>query len=248
MLINPAIFLLLIASVFGLSLVIVFIITTFNHLLRKVEQADEEKIHLHDSVNQKAVQILEDTRKQNIQILQEANKEAAKILSEAGVNKADVQLLVKNKLDELIALQKKTTDTLNDQFSKNYQQALDRLREQDVRAFEKISNEAEETVTKEMQNFTKLLKDETVDVHTIMQDRIEQEYAKAEQSVEAYRQQELKKVEAAIYPLLKNVISLVIGRTLTTADHEALITQAIQEASSQIPSRQITGQNAVPQV
>ena len=243
MIINPAIFILLVAAVFGLSAVILFIITSYNHLIKKIEQADEEKIHLHDSVNQKAVQILEDTRRQNIQILQAANKEAAKILSDATVNKADIQLLVKNKLDELIALQKKTTDTLNDQFSKNYQQALDKLKTQDIQAFEKISNDAADEVSKEMHEFTKILKDETVDAHSIMQERIEQEYAKAEQSIEEYRQQELKKIEAAVYPLLKNVISLVISRLLTTTDHEALITQAIQEASVQIPGKQAVREN-----
>lgn len=237
MLINPAIFILLVAAVFGLSVVILLIIQSYNHLIKKIEQADSEKIHLHEAVNQKATQILEDTHEQNIQIIGEANRKAAEILATAQVSKTDAEEMLREKLDELIRLQKKNTDTMNDRFSKNYLEALEKLKNQDVKSFEKISTEAADIVSREMQDFTKTLKGETVDAHTIMRERIEQEYAKAEEEILAYKEAQLKKIDDSVYPLLKNVVSLVVGKTLTPSDHEDLIMQAITEATREFPQK-----------
>lgn len=237
MLINPAVFILLVAAVFGLSVVILLIIQSYNHLIKKIEQADREKIHLHEAVNQKATQILEDTHEQNVQIIGEANRKAAEILATAQISKTDAEEMLREKLDELISLQKKNTDSMNDRFSKNYLEALEKLKNQDVKSFEKISGEAAEIVSREMQDFTKTLKGETVDAHTIMRERIEQEYAKAEEEILAYKQAQLKKIDGSVYPLLKNVVSLVVGKTLTTSDHEDLIMQAITEATREFPHK-----------
>lgn len=237
MLLNPAVFILLVAAVFGLSVVILLIIQSYNHLIKKIEQADGEKIHLHEAVNQKATQILEDTHKQNVQIIGDANKKAAEILATAQISKTDAEDMLRMKLDELISLQKKNTDSMNDRFSKNYLEALEKLKNQDVKSFEKISGETADIVSREMQDFTKTLKGETVDAHTIMRERIEQEYAKAEEEILAYKQAQLKKIDDSVYPLLKNVVSLVVGKTLTTSDHEELIMQAITEATREFPQK-----------
>lgn len=236
MTINPAIFILLIAAVFGLAIVVLFIIQSYNHLIRKVEHAEEEKMHLHDSLNQKATQILDEAHEQNLKILEEANRQAAAILSEATLSKTATQAIAKEKLDEVLMLQKKTTDNLNQQFSKNYEAALNKLQSEDVRNLEKITHEVEETVSREMQDFTKTLKSETVDAHAIMQERIEQEYAKAEQDIDTYKKQQIAKIDASVYPLLKKVINLVIGKSLTAQDHELLVTEAIEEASREFPT------------
>lgn len=237
MLINPAIFILLIAAILGLALVILFIIQSYNHLIKKIEQVENEKLHLHDAVNQKAQEILEDTHKQNVRIIEEANKQAAQILSTAQVSKTDAEGLLKEKLDQLIDLQKKNTDEMNERFSKNYLEALQKLKNQDVKNFEKVSLEAADLLSKEMQDFTKTLKGETIDTHTIMQERIEQEYAKAEEEIEKYKEEQMKKIDASLYPILKNVISLVVGKSLTAADHEELVTQAIQESARELTHR-----------
>lgn len=244
MIINPAIFILLIAAILGLALVILFIIQSYNHLISKIEQADNEKIQLHDSINQKATQILEDTHKQNVQIIEEANRQAAQILSTAKDSKSGAEEMFKGKFDELIALQKQNTDSMNERFSKNYEEALEKLKSQDIKNFESISSVAADTLSRQMQDFGKTLKEETVDAHAIMQERIEQEYARTEEEIEKYKQEQLKKINASVYPLLKNVISLVIGKSLNPADHEDLVTQAIQEARQQWPEQSDGGQAA----
>jgi F0F1-type ATP synthase membrane subunit b/b' len=69
----------------------------------------------------------------------------------------------------------------------------------------------------------------------IVKERIEQEYAKAERDIEQYKTTKLAKINEAMAPLLKNVVSLIISRSLSADDHEALIHDAIQDASNQIP-------------
>ncbi|MBI2443511.1 MAG: hypothetical protein HYV40_06450 [Candidatus Levybacteria bacterium] len=237
MFINPLIFLVLVAAIFGLALVILFIINSYNHLIRKIEQAEEEKIHLHDSINAKASEMLQSAHEQNLKIIEDANKEAADILASAQVSKTEATTLLKEKIDQIVELQKKTTDSMNQQFAKNYQLALQKLQGEDIKSFEKISKDVENTVSTEMQEFTKTLKNETMDAHAIMQERIESEYAKVEEDIEKYKEEELNKIHDAVYPLLKNVISLVIGRSLSVQDHEELIIQAIQQAKTQMPEQ-----------
>ncbi|MEN9407975.1 MAG: hypothetical protein RLZZ455_1191 [Candidatus Parcubacteria bacterium] len=234
MLINPAIFILLVTAVLGLSAVILFIIQSYNHLIKKIEQAEREKLHLHDAVNQKATEILEHTHRQNTQVIEDVAKQAKELLSATQADKGSEADKLRNTLDALLIQQQKNTETMNDRFSKNYLEALEKLRNQDIKSFEKVSADAAEIATKEMQDFTKSLKGETIDAHAIMRERIEQEYAKAEEEIEKYKLEKLKMIDASVYPLLKNVVSLVVGKSLTQSDHESLVTQAIQDAAREI--------------
>jgi hypothetical protein len=234
MYLNPLIFILLIGSVVGLAVVILFIIQSYNHFLRKMQSFEEEKASLHDALTQKASNIIKDAHEQHTALIASNQQQVSDLANEAK-RAADIEAFRK-KLDALLSDQKAAVEKISEDFRKYYKNALAKLASDDVESVIKISKDIEDQTTAEMKDFTKTLREQTVDARKVMQEHVEEEYAKVEREIAEYKRQELVKIEQALYPLLTQITSMIIGRALDPKEHEKLIHDAITEAAKDIES------------
>jgi len=234
MYIDIFILVLLVGSILGLSVAILFIVSVYSHMTKKIEETEKEKILLHTNITQKAENLLSEAHTNNLRIVSEANRKAQAIIEETRENKTASEEILKTKLDRLVALQVQTLDALSSDFLKTYRESLEQIKLQDLEKLKKASSTIEQTVEKELTDFSSALKKETLSVEEEVKERVEQEFAKAKADIEAYKKQELENVKASLYPLLQRTTEIVLGKALSLEDHEALVVNALEEAQKEM--------------
>lgn len=88
----------------------------------------------------------------------------------------------------------------------------------------------EEATRAELDDFRKVLSEETVGAQNIITKKINEEFSEVRTEIETYKQTQIKKIDATISQILKKASYELIGKTIDLADHEALIKASVEEA------------------
>lgn len=234
MYIDIFILILLIGSVLGLSVAILFIVNLYTHMLKKIEATEQEKILLHTGITQKAQSILSEAHANNLAIISNANRKAQEILSQASQSKSNSSEALDQKLNQLVVLQEQTLQKVSGDFLKAYHQSLIDIGQEDINQLKNMSKTIESDVKKEIDEFANAMEKETVDIQEEVKQKIENEYQKVQGEIQAYKEDEMKKIEASVYPLLQRVTELTLGKSLSVDDQTALVIKALEEAKQEL--------------
>lgn len=225
---------LLITSVVGLSLAILFLVRFYTHMIKKIEETEKEKLLLHNNITQKAQEILSQAHENNVSIITKANQDAAQILSDATKNKISSNELLMGKLTEVTSLQEQTLKKLSDEFLASYQKTLEGMKNQDLTEIKKVTSEFEKEVDAKLTDFSKTLQKETIEAESGLKTKTEKQYALAEAQIEQYKAQQFEKIRSELFPMLQKLSTLILGKALTLEDHEKLIQEALQDAQKEL--------------
>lgn len=225
---------LLLACIVGLCVALLFLVRFYSNLIGKIQETEKEKVLLHSNITQKAQDILSQAHKQNEEIIVRANEQAGQILSDASKTKMSSDDLLKHKLSEMAALQEETLKKLSAEYLASHEKALSSMQSQDLVEVKKISEQFENKLEEQLTEFSTELKKETLEAESQMGSRIEQEYAKNHQEIEQYKQKEIAKIQESLPGILERLSVAILGKSFSTADHEQLIQQALEEAKKEI--------------
>lgn len=234
MYIDIFILILLIASVLGLSVAILFIINLYTHMLKKIESTEQEKILLHSGITQKAEAILSEAHANNLSIISNANKKAQEIISQANTSSANSSEILTQKLNQLVVLQEQTLQKVSGDFVKAYHQSLIDIGQNNIDQLKTVSKTIESEAEKEIGTFSKAVEKETIDMEQAIKEKVEAEYQKIHSEIQAYKETEMKKIEASVYPLLQRVTELTLGKALSIEDQSSLVLKALEEAKQEL--------------
>lgn len=146
-------------------------------------------------------------RQKGIKIIESAKDRAMEILTESRLGARDNQ----GEMDK--ALQQVTKKQLE-----RYKEIL-----------QNISKSIEEDTKKEVDQFKKVLEMETVGAQKVVKDRIEEEYEKVNEEVEAYKAEKMKKVESEVGEIMKEFTKIALGK-LSVEQQKVVLLDALEEA------------------
>lgn len=234
MYIDIFVLILLVVSIVGLSLAILFLVRFYSQMIKKIEQTEQDKLLLHSNITKKAEEILSQAHESNVSIISKANHDAAQILSDATKAKMSSNELMVGKLTEMTSLQEQTLQKLSDDFLLSYQKTLEGMKQADLAEVKKVTERFEKEVDHELSEFSKTLQTETIQAEGDLKLKTEKQYALAEAQIEAYKKDQMEKIRAELYPLLQKLSMLILGKSLTIEDHEKLITNALADAQKEL--------------
>lgn len=189
----------------GALVVLLLLYDRVSHELRRHERKGEVEAK---RLKEHARTIVERARSQSIALLDGANRKAQTVLEQAQVLSKDAKDALRGELEEVAKREKEAIHRTSDALIREYQGVMEKV-EEDI---------AEEART------------EVVSIHKELDKRMEEQYAKLEQEIAAYKAQSLAKIDASIYRVLGEVAKRVIGKTLSFDDHQELVMKALEEA------------------
>jgi len=141
-------------------------------------------------------------------IIEEARDKALRVLQEVQLDATQEKELLKTGLNHVTEIQ-----------LSNYNSKL-----------QTITKDIEDDIRKEASEFKRALEMETVGAEKAVAARIEEDYTKAKQEVEAYKAAKLARVDENITQMLKAVSLEVVGKSLSFENHAELVTKCLEEA------------------
>lgn len=222
MTIEPIIFFDLVAAIFILVIGLTVFAFLYARLLNKLHLAKKEEDHLKEQLNQKATVLLETARDKAFQIINQAGLSALEIVGKTKVydNKAKQALDLKLK-------------DISDEFLIIYKEMLEELKRDNINIFKIMSKDIEKDTLDEVKDFKEILCRETLASQKIVEEKIEKEYAQAEEELKAYKEAKLRKIDDSIYEILKTISKIVLGKAIPLEEHEQLIIEALNRAKKE---------------
>ncbi len=96
-----------------------------------------------------------------------------------------------------------------------------------------ISKAVENNAMRELDEFKQALQMGTTGAQKIVEQKIEDEYAKARLEVQDYKKSQMEKVDKHVVELLERVVTKAANKALTIDQHADLVIEALREAKTQ---------------
>lgn len=222
MILEQLVFFGLLVTIFILSFALIVIVVSYGKMMKKIHFYQKEEQGLKKQMHDKADEIIE-----------EAREKAHKIISEAHFTKNKAKDAFEQSLSVASQNQIKDFENVSQDFLNLYKKELNLIKSQTAEIVRKMSKDVEKDILKDLKGFKEILKKETIASQKIVGEKIEEDYKNVEQEVQVYKKEQLKKVEDHIYSVLQAVSKLVIGRALSTEEHERLIIDALNRAKTE---------------
>ena len=204
--IGITVLLFLIAAVF-------FFIAMYARLLEELNTLRTSHSHTSLKEHQDATRLVEQAKNRSLEIIEASERKAKEIIAStdffSAVSSDQISESVKT------ASQKQTQD---------YLKVLEQVK------VEVLSQHVEKEAVKDMEDFRKNLEAETLKSENMLETKVQEEHKKSNAELTAYKQTVIKKIDENMFEIVNQVVHKVVGKTLTPAEHQALVLQALEEA------------------
>lgn len=188
------------------------------HKLRKVEK-EKEELEKHSGT--RAEHLVERARDKAHDILEDANAKAGTTLTQALVFTDHESHLLQ---EELV----KTSEEIKS----HYKMLMEQIKKDTINTFQNVSKGIEQESLAELDDFKKMLQEETVAAQKIIGQKLEQEYEGMRGELQTYKASELQKIDQSIYKLLRTVSEMVIGKALNLEEQQKLVLDSLEKAKT----------------
>ncbi|MEK7573551.1 MAG: hypothetical protein AAB531_03950 [Patescibacteria group bacterium] len=234
MVVSPLFFFIIIASISVLSIALFAMAISYYHVLKKMMVREQRYDELFKGMDEKAVDLLENARKKSADIIEEATQKAQQIITQSQSLNNSSRKMLDEALETLIKQQTSHFEKASQDFLQVYKKELNFLRENTVEIAKTTSKAIEADTLKEVDDYEQILQKETIGSQKIVEEKIEEDYAKTQKEVSAYKVEMLKKIDEEIYAILESVSKEAIGKSIPLAQHEQLIIDALEKAKKSI--------------
>lgn len=230
----PDILLIIISLVVPIGLTACILILLRSHKTQeaRLRELEEEKMSLQGIASKQVQKITEDALSEAIKIIATANDNAKQILTQAQTLKGQKDAEAQNNFETLMKSQHDAFQKATDDIRLSLQNSIDQLKTEDINILKKLTNNIETDVTQEIGDFKKVLEQETISSQKIVGQKIEEEFKKTQAEAQAYKAEELHKVDEEIEELIKTTTEKVIHKSLSLNDHYDLVEEALKEAKA----------------
>lgn len=210
----------LISIALGFLLLALFI--TYFQLLKKHTKLKEEKGKGTEESQRQAVLIVDQARKQSTSILAESQQQAAELIKDAGTISQEAKQRMIEEMSKVAQ-----------GYAKNYQELLVEVKNEALGVVRNISQSIKGESAKEIEAMKQALTGEIVKAQEITRKAITESLSKVETEVNAYKQARIKRVDVAIFDIIREASQKVIGKSLNTKEHEDLVIKSLEEAKKE---------------
>lgn len=234
MLIEPIILVELLITIFILATALIVLVIYYAKSLSSFHTLQKEEDHLKSQIHKKGNALLEEARSTSNQIITDANLKAQTIISSAHAFNNDSKIALDKKLEDVVKNQAESLEKASAELTKKYQKSFEELKEENINMLKKTSKDIEQSALNEVFDFKEILEKETLTAQKIIEQKIEDQYAKVQNEIQTYKTEKLVKIDELIYKIIQQVCEKVIGKTLSIRDHQDLVIEALSEAKQEL--------------
>lgn len=206
----------------ALGFFVIGLVISYLRLVRNYSKLKEEKRKFEAAAQKEAEKIIDEARRQSSQMLQEAQGRASSMIQEVGFISDQTR---KKMLDEI--------GKVTQGYAKNYQGLLEEAKKEAIGIINNISNDIKGEASREIEEMKQAFTQEVLRAQETTRKAIEETLSKVGAEVQVYKEARLKRVDAAIFEIIKQVSQKVIGKSLSLEDKEELVMKSLEEAKKE---------------
>lgn len=212
-----------------LSLTILACIYYYLQLHGKHDDLQKQNLYLKRHISEKGIEKINLAREKAFKLISDASVQADEILKKAEVLKSDTDKQLKDELLDLTRRQKEELTRASQNLQTSFVEAINHLQQEDINIIKNITKDIESAALNEVQKFEKQLHDETIGQQEVIDQKIQDAFAKANFDIEEYKKAKVSEADKRLYDLLQAAAKEVIGKRLSYEDHGDLIMSALEE-------------------
>lgn len=218
-------------TLFVVSIIFVNTYSFFGKWLKFLEkESNKDESLIEKEAMLKAEKIIQDAKKSALLIIEESTKKAQEIINTTQVTTDQSKIEVSNAVNEMISKNKDNLVILNNDIESHYQTIAESQKVQDQEIINKVGENLERIVEKEINSFEDSIQKTTVDLQKNTELKINEKYKEIEKDLEDYKNNKVLEIEAKLYSFIVNVSKDVLGHTLTLEGHQTAIKTFIERA------------------
>lgn len=219
---EPTIVYLIILVVASVALITIGVVVAYLRLVSKHLKLMEEQTSLKSLLSSEKEKILAEASYQSSKMLEEARFKAQEIVKNA-------EIFGKDEKEKFSMEIEKVTEN----WSREYQAVLHEVQGQAITMIQNVSKDLKGEALKEIENFRVALQVQVAKSQEDTRAIVENAYKAIGAEVEKYKELRLKKVDETILELIKEVSKKVLGKEISSEEHERLVTKSLEEAKRQ---------------
>jgi hypothetical protein len=195
--------------------------------------SDKDKAILEAAVRQIASDQTTYLKQSMDQIMQEFGKQLEQIknynvstLTETSKNINSTTSLEAKEYAKAVEQVKVNIEKLMQDFTIQMQQ----VKTNDINTLTNISKDIEKTAATEIDKYTKVLEQETIQSENLVKKKIDDQYAKVAAEIENYKTEQFKKIEESLNVILTKISMEVLEKSFNVQDHKDLIIRTLEKA------------------
>ena len=202
-----------------LGAAVFFFIAMYARLLEELEKLRSSHSHTPLKEHQDAARLVEQAKNRSLEIIEASERKAKEIIASTDFFSA----VSSDQMSESVksASQKQTQD---------YLKVLEKVKLEVLGQFTALSQNVEKEAVKDIEDFRKNLEVKTMKSENVLETKVQEEYQKSSAELTAYKQTVIKKIDENMFEIVNQVVHKVVGKTLTPAEHQTLVLQALEEA------------------
>lgn len=207
--------LLVLADVFLLALIGIYAFYSYYSKLSQIHKEQEE-------AHKKAETILAQAQERAMTIMERVEQKSEEILTHSELFKADLDASFKSALKHAIEKYLELLDRYSKQFVVDYEKLLTSVKDNSLK-------QANQGIFNIEQEINKELNESRIALQAVMASSLD----KTRGQIEAYKQEQMRKVESSAETLVVSLAKELLRINLTSKDHDKLVIQALEKAKEQ---------------
>ena len=166
--------------------------------------------------------ILSDAQKQGQKIISDANVRAQQIVGEAGTLSNESKQKMLSQLDAVAR-----------QYEANYQEIIKTAKTQTGELIAALGADIKKEAHLEVEAMREALRAEIAKAQAATKAAVEETYKRVEEEIKGYKTKRLSQVDTEIFEIISLVSEEVLGKAISTKEHEDLILKSLEDAKKQ---------------
>lgn len=211
------------------ALVLLLGILTIRSIYKKekeFEKKQEEEFANYDKV-------LEDAHTKAEEILAKASQEASTLSGEGKDFSKEINKQVEQAFKDVIDRNISSLTSSSHEFLTAYQNSLQGLKSKYERELEGTIQKIQQDTLTSFTQMQQEIRKKTVDANNNFAKQIEDEFEKTKMEIHEYKQKKVQEINMRMDTLVMKVSEEVLGQTIPLAQHQDLITKALERAQKE---------------
>ena len=210
------IFLISCAVFLALSLLLFFYHTLRGQTFDEVRP--EPRSDLQDRAYLQAFSIIQEAKRDALKVIKDSNLRAQSIIKEAHVINKKSENLLEGEIEKAAEIHIRALEKTSDELLNFYKEMVEKEQENSLDTFKKASDSIQTAVLQQVDEFKNVLHEETAEARESVEKKLEE-----------YRSSRMQEIDKKIYDIVYEVTAKVLGKSLSIADHEAVIFKILDD-------------------
>jgi vacuolar-type H+-ATPase subunit H len=166
-------------------------------------------------------------------MIEKAQQKSDQLLADAHIRSREIV----SKADDFLAKQQtvlsQDLEKVNQIYVKEYQKELTNIKETSAKVLQNMPNDVKTFMIQAVDDFRLALSQEVTRAQSEASKVMQEAYKKALTDIDKYREERMKQIDESAGDLVAQVTKRVLGKEITSDEHEKLVVKALEEAKKQ---------------